>query len=161
MSSALKYLSYKYNIAIVKRNLFSSGLFWRDLPLFYAISLGIVGFWVAFATFWLSIILLWVKSNIMRDCCHLGVSNIFFTNFFRFFHSFFALFCPKQRPRMGVKILLTSKIKFFLISQQYFLSYWTWFEPFSPNTFDWKIIKDFGVQWTPYGLNRDYLTRAE
>ena len=85
----------------------------------------------------------------------------FFHKLFSFFHSFFALFRPKQRPRMGMKILFTSKIKIFLISQQYFLSYWTWFEPFSPNTFDWKIIKDFGVQWTPYGLIRDYLTRAE
>ena len=161
MSLAFEYLSFEYNIAIVKWKLYSSDLFWRDLPLFYAISHGIVGFGVAFATFWLSIIYLWVKTNIMRDYCHLGVSNIFFTNIFLFFRSFFALFRPKQRPRMGVKILLTSKIKFFLISQQYFLSYWTWFEPFSPNTFDWKIIKDFGVQWTPYGLNRDYLSRAE
>ena len=77
MSLAFKYLSYKYNIAIVKRKLFSSSLFWRDLPLFYAFSHGIVGFWVAFAIFWLSIILLWVKTNIMSDYCHLGVSNIF------------------------------------------------------------------------------------
>ena len=125
MSLALKYLSFEYNIAIVKWKLYSSVLFWRDLPLFYAISYGIVGFWVAFATFWLSIILLWVKTNILRDYCHLGVSNIFFTDFFLFFRSFFALFRPKQRPWMGVKILLTSKINFFLISQQYFLSYLT------------------------------------
>ena len=32
-------------------NKFSSNLFWRDLPLFYAISLGIVGFWVDFCNF--------------------------------------------------------------------------------------------------------------
>ena len=125
MSLALKYLSFEYDIAIVKWKLYSSVLFWRDLPLFYAISYGIVGFGVAFATFWLSIILLWVKTNILRDYCHLGVSNIFFTDIFLFFRSFFALFRHKPRPQMGVKIFLTSKIKFFLISQQYFLSYWT------------------------------------
>ena len=125
MSLALKYLSFEYNIAIVKRKLFSSVLFWRVLPLFYAILHGIVELWVDFATFWLSIILLWVKTNIMWDYCHIGVSNIFFTDFFLFFRSFFALFRPKQRPWMGVKILLTSEINFFLISQQYFLSYLT------------------------------------
>ena len=113
MSLAFKYLSFEYNIAIVKWKLHSFVLFWRNLPLFYAFSHGIVEFWVAFATFWLSIILSWVKTNIMRDYCHLGVSNIFFTNFFLFFRSFFALFRSNQRPGMGVKILLTSNSNFF------------------------------------------------
>ena len=101
MSLAFEYLSFEYNIAIVKWKLFSSDSFWRDFSLFYVISHGIVGLWVAFATFWLSIIFLWVKTNIMRDYCYLGVSNIIFTNFFSVFSFIFCPFSPQSKAWNG------------------------------------------------------------
>ena len=113
MSLAFKYLSYKYNIAIVKRKLFSSGLFWRDLPLFYAILLGIVGFWVDFCNFLVINYIIMDKNQYYERLLSPWCIKYFFHKLFSVFSLIFCPVSPQTKASNGGENPFDIKNQFF------------------------------------------------
>ena len=113
MSLAFEYLSFEYNIAIVRWKLFSSVLFWRDLPLFYTHSHGIMGFWVAFATFLVINYIIMGKKQYHERLLSPWCIKYFFHELFSVFLFIFCPVLPQTKASNGGENPFDIKIQIF------------------------------------------------